>query len=135
MSARRKARRAAKRNQNIPGMSQKGMKQAMNQMDVKEVDDVKEVIIKKSDSQIILTDATVQILKMSGQEIYTITTSNVRETSLDTDTSQEEVVEIEVSDADVKFISDKASVSPEQAREALIKSKGDLADALLSLTT
>ena len=47
--------------------------------------------------------------------------------------SKKEALEISLSDEDIKFVAEQAGVSLEKAREALIKTKGDLAEAILLL--
>ncbi len=105
-------------------------------MDVQEIDGVQEVILKKGDEEIILKSPEVQVLNMGGQEIYTITAAT-KETRTVTQSSSETISpknDVQVSEADVKFIAEKAGVSEARAREALIKANGDLASALLSLS-
>ncbi len=136
MSARRKARREARRQQGaLPGMSPKHMKKAMGGMDVKNIDGVKEVVIKTETEEIILIQPEVQLLNIGGQSIYTITAEGEKRrspTKAEEKTSTE-TPSVTVSETDIEFIADKAGVSKEKAKEALIKSNGDLAEALLSL--
>ncbi|RMG22915.1 MAG: Nascent polypeptide-associated complex protein [Methanobacteriota archaeon] len=136
MSARRKARRAARKKGGLPGVSPKNMKKAMGQMDVQEIDGVREVVIRKDGEEIVLKSPDVQVLNMGGQEIYTITAAAKETRTLTKNLPSEKPSDdtVEVSDADVKFIAEKAGVSEVRAREALIQAKGDLASALLSLS-
>lgn len=107
----------------------------MGQMDVQEIDNVKEVIIRTEGEEIVLKSPEVQVLNMGGQEIYTVTgTSKESRSAGSTEVETSSTPDISVSEADVKFIAEKAGVSETRAREALIKAKGDLASALLSLS-
>ncbi len=133
MSARRKARRAAKKQAgNFPGVSPKSMKKAMGQMDIKNIENVEEVIIRIPSGELVLKDPEVQVVKMGGQEIYTISASGTERRSQPS--KNDDLPQFQVSEDDVRFIVEKAGVSEAKAREALKKSKGDLAAAFLSVT-
>lgn len=97
-------------------------------METKEVKNVKEVIIKTTDKNIVIEEPNVVSLTMEKQTMFQVIGGNKREE----DTSQEEV-EVEVADNDVKLVADQANVSIEKARLALIEAEGDLARAIISL--
>lgn len=98
-------------------------------METKEVKNVKEVIIKTTDKNIVIEEPNVVSLTMEKQTMFQVIGGNKREE----DTSQEEEVEVEVADNDVKLVADQANVSIEKARLALIEAEGDLASAIISL--
>lgn len=92
---------------------------------VEEIPNVNEVIIKASDRTIILKEPQVALMKVGGQTIYEIT-GQAQEV-------KEEVVEAAVPEEDVQLVASQTSVSLEEARKALIMSKGDIAQAIFTL--
>lgn len=106
----------------FPGMNQKMIKQAMKKMGVKQQEiDAYEVVIKTSEGEYVIKDPTVMKVNMMGEETLQITGEMVL--------VEEEVVKEE----DVKLVMEQAKCSEEQAREALEKTKGDIAQAILEL--
>lgn len=113
----------------IPGMSPKQMKQMERQMkkmgmDMKDLPGVKEVIIRFEDKELVIPDAEVNLMNVMGQETYQIT-GNAVEVELNG--------EIEIPDEDIEMVANQAGVSKADAEEALIATKGDLAEAILNL--
>ena len=87
----------------FPGVNQRQMKQAMKQMGVQQTDiDADEVIIRAGDKDIIISNPSVQKVKMMGQETYQIS-GNER--------VEERIVKIEIGDDDIKTVMDQANVS------------------------
>jgi len=103
------------------GMSPKKLQQMMKQMgiDVEELENVERVIIQLSDKELIFEDATVTVMTAQGTKNYQI--------------SGEPTERAKVNDEDVKIVAEQAGVSEDAAREALMTSGGDLADAILKL--
>jgi len=84
--------------------------------------EAEEVIIRTKSEELIFKNPTVTKISAKGVESFQIIGSY-------------EVVErIEISEEDVKLVAEQAGVSLEEARKALIESKGDIAEALLKLT-
>lgn len=113
----------------IPGMNPKQMKQMERQMkkmgmEMKDLPGVKEVIIKFEDKELIIPNAEVSFMNVMGQETYQITGSAVE---VETDDN------IVIPDEDIEMVSNQAKVSKADAEEALISTKGDLAEAILKL--
>ena len=109
----------------FPGINQKQMKQAMKQMGMQQMDvDADEVIIRQGDRDIIISNPSVQKIKMMGQESYQISGN---------ETVQERIVKIEISQDDVKTVMEQANVSEDKARIALEEAEGDIATAILAL--
>lgn len=102
------------------GMDPRLVKQAMKKMGMKQ-DDIPaiEVIIKTSDKQIIIRNPNVQKVTMMGEESFQIT-GDYEETS-------------NISDEDIQTVMDQTSCSKEEAKKALEKTQGDLAQAILNL--
>jgi nascent polypeptide-associated complex subunit alpha len=103
------------------GINPKQMGRMMKQMGIKNDElDAKEVIITLSDGKKIVFDApSVQMIEMQGQKTYTISGSQREETSVPED--------------DIKLVAEQASVSEEEAKEALEETNGDIAEAISKL--
>lgn len=97
----------------------------MKQMgiDINEVENVEEVIIRTSDKDIIFKDAEVTIMDAKGTKTYQVV-----------GTPQEVTRELEIPEDDVKLVVEQTSSSVEDARNALKESNGDIAAAILKLT-
>ena len=93
-------------------------------MEMKNIEDVEEVIIRCADKEIIITQADVSSMNVMGQETFQIT-GNVVEV--------EREVELVIPDEDIEMVASTAGVSPETAEEALRECGGDLAEAILKL--
>ena len=109
----------------IPGMNPRQMQQAMKKLGINQQDiDAIAVVIRTKKEDIIIRNPSVQKVNMGGSVSYQIS-------------GEEEVrpveEEIEVSEEDIKTVMSQTNVSKEEANEALLKSKGDLAAAILSL--
>ncbi len=108
------------------GMNPAKMKQMMKQMgiNVKELKDVQEVIIKTADSNIIIENANVTIMNVQGSETYQIVGD-----------AKEIPKELEIPADDIKLVMEQTGVSEKEALEALIKYNGNLAEAILELSS
>ena len=106
----------------FPNINPKQLQKAMKRMGVKQEEiDATEVIIKTPDKELIIKDPHVAKVNMMGQESLQITGS-IEERDLKS-----------YKEEDVKTVMDQANCSEEEAIEALEKSKGDLAEAILNL--
>jgi len=94
-------------------------------MNMNEVADVKQVIIKTSSKEITIEEPGVAILEMQGQKIFQVTGGKMTE----------KIVErkLTVPEEDVRLVADQTGKNPEEARKALEESGGDLAKAILLL--
>ncbi len=109
----------------FPGMNPRQMQQAMKRMGIQQTEiDATEVIIKCPDKEIIISNPSVSKVNMMGTMTFQVS-GQAQERPL----SAEE----EIKEEDVKTVAEQASVSEEEARNALEKNKGDLAKAILSL--
>jgi nascent polypeptide-associated complex subunit alpha len=108
------------------GMNPAKMKQMMKQMgiDVKELKDVQEVVIKTADSNIIIENANVSIMTVQGSETYQIVGD-----------AKEVPKELEIPAEDIKLVMEQTGVSEDEARKALQNSNGDLAEAIVALSS
>ncbi|MBU2633850.1 MAG: nascent polypeptide-associated complex protein [Nanoarchaeota archaeon] len=109
----------------FPGMNQQMMKQAMKKMGMKQEDlDAKEVIIRLQDRDLIIRNPSVSKINMQGQETFQIV-GKVEEKSPETNP--------DINEEDIKTVMEQANVTEEEAKEAIEESKGDLAEAIISL--
>jgi len=98
-------------------------------MDMKEIENVRQVVIKTTDKQIVIDDPTVTTITVQGQTMFQVAGGTVKE-----EVHKEEVEEaLPISEDDVKLVAEQAGVSVEEAKKALIESGGDLAQAILAL--
>ena len=106
----------------------RNMRRMMDKMglDMQEIPNVQEVIIKTDKKEIILAKPQVTEMKAKDNSIFTVTADGYEEKEL----------EIPIfSDDDIELVCQQAGVDKERAINALNESKGDLAQAILLLTT
>ncbi len=108
----------------IPNINPRDLKRMLKRMgiDVEEIENVVEVNILLSDRKITIKEPQVIIMKTPGQQIFQI---------IGTPIEEKISKEIEVSEEDIDFIVSQTGVSREEAREAIIKANGDLAEAIM----
>ena len=111
-------------------LSPRALRRMMRQMgmSMEPVEGVREVVLKLPGKRVVLEDPEVFVVEMGGQRVYQVLPGAIRE---------EAVVEEEkpaIPEEDVLLVAQQAGVSPEEAREALEKTGGDLARAILLLT-
>lgn len=112
----------------------KEMKKMMKRMgidvDIEEVQDAVRVRIETSSGRtLVVEDPQVTIMKMKGQSIIQIVGDVVEELAEE----KREEEKIEIKEEDVELVALEAGVSLEEAKQALIFTKGDLAQAILLL--
>lgn len=95
-------------------------------LDMNEIPNVQEVIIKTDKKEIILSKPTVTEMKAKDNSIFQVVANGIEERELEVQIFSEE---------DIQLVCQQANVSEEQAKNALAESKGDLARAILLLTT
>ncbi len=100
------------------------MRRMMKQMGVKtkELEGVREVVIKLSDKELVIPNAQVTLTEMAGQRTYQVIGE-----------AQEREPEPEGSEEDVKLVMEQAEVERDAAERALKEAGGDLAQAILKL--
>jgi len=110
----------------FPGMNPKQMQQAMKQLGIKQEEiDAIEVIIRLHDKEIVVSNPSIQKIKMQGQESFQIS-GNVSERSLDT--------AAEITNEDIETVMAQANCTRDEAIDAINEADGDLAEAVLMLT-
>ena len=95
-------------------------------LEMNEMDGIEEVIIKTETKELFLIKP--QVIEMKGKEstIFQIIATDIEE-------KQREIPSFK--DEDIVLVMQQANVSKEKAIQALTDSKGDLAQAILTLTT
>ena len=106
------------------GMNPKQMEKMMKQlgMDVVTID-ADEVVIKSGSQRIIISNPSVQKIKVQGKETFQISG----------DVSEQAEEKEKFSEADVKMVAEQAKCPETKARKALEENNGDIAEAILSL--
>lgn len=95
-------------------------------LDMTTLDNVEEVIIKTDKKELYLLKP--QVIEMKGKDstIFQVVASDIEEKQREVPSFKEE---------DLILVMQQANVSREKAVQALTESKGDIAQAILSLTT
>ncbi len=95
-------------------------------LDMTTMDNVEEVIIKTDKKELYLVKP--QVIEMKGKDstIFQVVATDIEEKQREVPSFKEE---------DIILVMQQASVSREKAVQALTESKGDIAQAILSLTT
>jgi len=89
------------------------------------IEDVKEVIIKTPDKEVIIAEPEVAILEVQGQKIFQVTGGKIAEKAAER--------KLAIPEEDVRLVADQTGKSLEEARKALEECQGDLAKAILLL--
>ncbi len=112
----------------MPGMDNRQTRRLMEKMgmDLKEIPDVKEVLIRTGTKEITIKEASVSEINAKGMRIFQV---------MGADTEEKEIDKPDFSEEDVILVSQQANVTKEKAMQALTNSQGDLAKAILELTT
>ncbi len=104
------------------------MRRMMDKMglDMNELTNVQEVIIKTDKKEIIISKPSVTEMKAKDNSIFTVTADSYEEKELEVPIFSEE---------DIQLVILQSGVDAEKARTALEEAKGDLAKAILNLTS
>ena len=110
----------------MPGrMNPRQMNQMMRRLgiQVKEIENVKKVIIQTDTKEYIFDDADVTMMDAQGQKTYQIT-------------GKPRIVEKkeEIPKEDIDLVVEQTGKSVEEAKKALMETKGDIAEAIIKLT-
>lgn len=108
--------------------SNREMRRMLDKMglEMKDIGSIEEVIIKTETKELYLINP--QVIEMKGKDstIFQVVATNIEEKQRDTLVFKEE---------DIILVMQQANVSKERAIQALSESKGDMAQAILNLTT
>lgn len=101
-------------------IDERALKAAMKKMGIRQQDiDASEVIIKCPDKNIIIRNPKVAKVTMMGKDSFQI---------------EGNAVDMELENTeDIKVVMEKASVSYDEAKQALKETNGDIAEAILKL--
>ncbi len=104
------------------------MRRMMDKMglDMNEIPNVQEVIIKTDKKEIIIAKPSVTEMKAKDNSIFQVIADSYEEKELETPI---------FSDQDIELVCQQAGVDKEQAINALNEAEGDLARAILLLTS
>ncbi len=91
-------------------------------MNVEQIEDVQSIVIKTPKGNYVFDSAEVQAMTMQGATTYQIT-GDIRF----------EPAATEIPKEDVTMVAAQASVSEEKAKEALVATNGDIAEAIMRL--
>ena len=111
-------------------MNPKRVAAMMRQMgiEMEDLDDVQEVIIRLPDREIYFRDATVSKMTTQGS-----TTWQIAGTPEERRRADAAPVKLDISDEDVDLVAQQANVTKEEARRALEEANGQPAEALVKL--
>ncbi len=111
------------------GMNPKQMQKMLKRMGIK-VDEIEaqRVIIEGAEKDIVIENPQVMLTKMPNQEMFQISGDA---TEVDKDEAAE--AEPEITDDDIAMVADQAGVGKQQAEEALLETRGDIAEAILKM--
>jgi len=91
-------------------------------MNVEQIEDVQSIVIKTPKGNWVFDSAEVTAMTMQGATTYQIA-----------GTPRFEAAAIEIPKEDVTMVAAQANVSEEKAKEALVATKGDIAEAIMKL--
>jgi len=116
-------------------MSPKKMKGMLKNMgiNIDELENVTEVIIRMPDREIVISNASVAVMDAHGQRSYQIS-GDASERPLSAGAGEVEAP-VEIPESDVDLVAAQTGVPAEKARAALVEAKGDLAAAIMNLTS
>jgi len=100
-------------------------------MQVEEVRDIRQVIIKTSKKEIVIDNPEVSVTHMQGQNVYQVMGGSVTERAVQGSVEEQPLV---IPKEDVHLVAQQAGVDVEAARKALEAAEGDLAQAILNLS-
>lgn len=109
-------------------ISPREARRLMKQMRLKmeEMNDVKEVIFRMENRELIVENPTVSVIEVSGQRIFQVSGGKVSEKRME---AAEKTVK--VSEEDAQLIAAQLNVTLEEAIDALKEAGGNLAEAIM----
>jgi nascent polypeptide-associated complex subunit alpha len=115
------------------------MEKQMRKMgvDYQQMDGATEVIIRFPDKELVIQEPQIVMMQAQGENIYQIIGQpEERAPTTSTDVSSEVPTEPKpvFTEEDVQLVASQASVTEDQAREALQQAEGNLAKAIIALT-
>jgi nascent polypeptide-associated complex subunit alpha len=117
-------------------MSPRELKRMLKKMgiDVEEYSDVDRVEIFLKNKKLVITSPQVVAFKTGGQVAFQISGVVREEEASAQPAPQQPVAEgVKISEEDIRFVMEQTGVSYEEARRALVNSKGDIIQAILAI--
>jgi nascent polypeptide-associated complex subunit alpha len=96
-------------------------------INVKEIENVEEIIIKTDTKEYIFDNAEVTVMDAQGQKTYQI---SGRPRIIE----RKEKVEEGITEEDINLVAEQTGKSKEQAKKALEQTNGDIAEAIMKLS-
>ena len=118
-------------------MSPKKMKGMLKNMgiDIDELENVSEVIIRMPDKEIVITNPSVAIMDSHGTRSYQISGDATERAASGAAQETAEEPPIEIPDSDVMLVAAQTGTNLPEAKAALQEAKGDLAAAIIKLAS
>jgi nascent polypeptide-associated complex subunit alpha len=105
----------------LGGMNPRQMERMMQQMGIKSEEiPAKRVIIEKDDESIVIENPSVMSIEQGGSKSYQISGGEISFIP-------------NISEEDVKLVSEQTGASADEAKIALIEAQGDVAEAIMKL--
>ncbi len=106
----------------MPNMNPKQLQKLMRQMgmSMEQLEGVEEVVIRTADKEYCFADAEVNVMEVKGDKTYQVS-------------GTPEIVD-RMSENDVALVAEKTGKSTDEARAALKKADGDIAQAIIDLS-
>jgi nascent polypeptide-associated complex subunit alpha len=119
------------------GMSPKKMKGMLKNMgiNIDELENVSEVVIRMPDKEIVLSNPSVAIMDSHGTRSYQISGDESERAPSSVGQEAAEAPPIEILDSDVQLVAAQTGVGLPEAKAALQEAKGDLAAAIIKLSS
>ncbi len=118
-------------------MSPKKMKGMLKNMgiNIDELENVSEVIIRMPDKEIAITNPSVTIMDSHGTRSYQISGDAIERSVSSMGQETTEVRTIEIPDSDVQLVAAQTNANLSEAKAALQEAEGDLAAAIMKLAS
>jgi len=100
------------------------MKNLAKQLGMKEIPGVEEVIIKTEKKDIVIKNPVVSQMNAMGQISFQV---------VGNPTEVEREDELKINEEDIEIVAEKTGKTKKEAETALLKSKGDIAEAIILL--
>ncbi|MDD6534916.1 MAG: nascent polypeptide-associated complex protein [Methanosphaera sp.] len=99
-------------------------------MDMKDINDVEEVVIVLKDKELVIKNPEVSKMNAMGQETYQV----VGEAQERIKGSRSEPTSVEIDDDDIELVASQTGKTRKEAQQALEEVNGDLAEAIMKLS-
>jgi nascent polypeptide-associated complex subunit alpha len=85
--------------------------------------------------ELVVLNPSITTIDIQGQKVFQVIGSGVEEREISVGATAQSEVKMRIPDEDAQLVSQQANVSFEEARATLEETKGDLAQAILMLTS